>query len=59
MIVALAGVAVLVYLTVRAQREVGETTRTIDGFQRAMQPALLRVRDETARTRRRNPSDPR
>jgi hypothetical protein len=59
MIVALAGAALLVLLALRAQREVSQTNGAIDTFQRALQPALLRVRDETARTRRRIPSDPR
>jgi hypothetical protein len=59
MLVALAGVSVLVFLAVRAQHQAADTKSAIDRFQRTLQPALLRVRDETTRTQRRIPPDPR
>ncbi len=50
---AAAGVMMLAWCALRVRREVDATYRTIDQFGRELRPALLRVRDETARTRRR------
>jgi hypothetical protein len=49
---------VLGWCALRVRREVDGTSRTIDQFGRELRPALLRVRDDTARTRRRrDPGD--
>ena len=50
---ALAGLAVLVVLSARVRDEVGPTRESFDHFGRRLRPVLLRVRDETDRTRRR------
>jgi len=47
------GLTFLVCCAHIARREVDPTQRSIDGFGRALRPVLLRVRDETDRTRRR------
>jgi len=47
------GMIVLGWCGLRVRREVDGTSRAIDQFGRQLRPALLRVRDETARTRRR------
>ena len=52
------GMIVLGWCGLRVRREVDGTCRTIDRFGRELRPALLRVRDDTARTRRRlDPDD--
>jgi len=50
---AVAGTVLLAVLAARVQREVPPTSRVLDEFGRTVRPALLRVRAETARTRRR------
>jgi hypothetical protein len=47
------GLIVLAWCALRVRREVDATYRTIDQFGRELRPALVRVRDETANTRRR------
>ena len=47
------GLVLLTYMAVRMQREIEPTKRTIDHFGRALRPALVRVRDESRRTRHR------
>ena len=47
------GVAVLVLLAARAAHEAEATEQTMRLFGRTVRPALLRVRDETTRTRAR------
>jgi len=47
------GMIVVAYAALRVHREINPTFRTIERFGREMQPALLRVRDQTARARRR------
>jgi hypothetical protein len=44
---------VLAWCALRVRREVDVTYRTIDQFGRELRPALVRVREETANTRRR------
>jgi cytochrome c-type biogenesis protein CcmH/NrfF len=56
---ALIGTALVLYLAMRANDEIAPTKRSIDAFGRELRPALLRLRDETDRTRRRVPPDPR
>lgn len=53
LLIAAIGMIVLGACSLRVQREVGATSRSIDQFGRELRPALLRVRDRTARTRRR------
>lgn len=55
LLVAVVGTALLAVLAARARAEVDPTRRSIDAFGRTVRPALLRLRDETARTRRRLP----
>ena len=50
--VGLGGLALLSILALRVRREVGPTVTVIDQFGRRQHLALLRLRDETARTRR-------
>jgi DNA-binding IclR family transcriptional regulator len=47
------GMIVLAWCALRVRREVDVTYRTIDQFGRELRPALVRVREETANTRRR------
>jgi len=47
------GMIVLGWCGLRVRREIDGTSRTIDQLGHELRPALLRVRDETARTRRR------
>ena len=52
------GMIVLGWCALTVRREVDRTTRSIDLFGRELRPALLRVRDDTARARRRlDPDD--
>jgi hypothetical protein len=52
------GMIVLAWCGLRVRRDVEGTYRAIDQFGRELRPALLRVRDDTARTRRRlDPDD--
>ena len=55
LLAALAGVIVLAVLAVRVRREIEPTERALRGFGHHVRPALVRVRDETARTRSRQP----
>lgn len=50
---ALVGLCALAWFAARLAREIGPTSRALDRFGRDLRPVLLRVRDETARTRRR------
>jgi hypothetical protein len=47
------GLTLLTVLASRVRGEVDPTRRSIDAFGRELRPVLLRVRDETRRTRRR------
>jgi hypothetical protein len=47
------GLVVLTYMAMRLQREIEPTNRAIDQFGRTLRPALVRVRDESHRTRSR------
>jgi hypothetical protein len=47
------GLVLLTYMALRLQREIGPTNRSLDQFGRSLRPALVRVRDESRRTRRR------
>jgi DNA-binding IclR family transcriptional regulator len=51
------GTIVLAWCAQRALREIDPTRDAINGFGSRLRPALLRVRDETARTRRRVDGD--
>jgi hypothetical protein len=52
------GMVVLGWCALIVRREVDGTTRSIDLFGRELRPALLRVRNDTARARRRlDPDD--
>jgi DNA-binding IclR family transcriptional regulator len=53
LICAAVGMVVLAWCALRVRREVDPTYRSIDRFGRELRPALVRVRDETARARRR------
>ena len=53
LIVALAGTSLLAYLAAQVRREIPPTEKVIDEFGRALRPALVRTRDEAARTRAR------
>jgi hypothetical protein len=59
LVISLAGMALLTWLGVRVQREVQPTRHALDRFGRELQPALLRVREDTRRTRGRIPPDAR
>jgi hypothetical protein len=59
LVISLVGVALLAWLGVRVQNEVQPTRRALDRFGRELQPALLRLRDDTRRTRGRIPPDAR
>jgi hypothetical protein len=59
LVISLAGVALLTWLGVRVQHEVQPTRRALDRFGRELQPALLRLQDETRGTRGRIPPDAR
>ena len=48
---ALVGLAVLTVLAARVRAEINPTNRSLDRFGRGLRPVLLRVRDETSRTR--------
>ncbi len=48
---ALGGLALLTALAARVRSEIDPTVRSIDRFGRELRPVLLRVRDETRRTR--------
>ena len=48
---ALAGLALLTILAARVRAEIDPTARSMDRFGRELRPVLLRVRDETRRTR--------
>ena len=52
--IALVGSIVCVLLAARVQREIPPTERALDGFGRAVRPALVRVRDENERARNRS-----
>ncbi len=47
------GMIVLGWCALNVRREVDGTIRSIELFGRELRPALLRVRDDTARARRR------
>ena len=47
------GLMLLTYMAMRLQREIEPTNRVIDKFGRTLRPALVRVRDESRRTRSR------
>ena len=59
LVISLVGVALLAWLGVRVQHEVQPTRRALDRFGRDLQPVLLRLRDDTQRTRGRIPPDAR
>ena len=45
------GLVLLTYMAMRVQREIEPTNRSIDQFGRTLRPALVRVREESRRTR--------
>jgi hypothetical protein len=47
------GLALLAWLAVRVQREIPPTRDELDTFGRTLRPALVEVRDESARLRAR------
>ena len=51
------GTAVLAWFAQQARREIDPTRDTINGFGARVRPAVVRVRDETARARRRIDGD--
>ena len=53
LICAAVGLVVLAWCALRVRRELDPTYRSIDRFGRELRPALVRVRDESARARRR------
>jgi hypothetical protein len=53
LVCATVGLAVLAWFALQAGREIDPTRSSIDRFGREVRPALLRVRDESSRTRRR------
>jgi hypothetical protein len=53
LLIAATGMIVLGLCGLRVHREVDATARSIDQFGRELRPVLLRVRDDTARARRR------
>jgi len=53
LIVALAGTSLLAYLAAQVRREIPPTEKVVDEFGRTLRPALVRTRDENARTRAR------
>ena len=57
LIVATIGLVALAWYALQASREIDPTRETIDRFGREVRPALLRVRDENRRTRRRLDGD--
>ena len=57
LVCAAVGLATLAWFAVRASREVDPTRNALDRFGREVRPALLRVRDESLRTRRRFDGD--
>jgi hypothetical protein len=59
LVLAAAGTTLLVWLAARARNEIDPTRRSIGRFGRELRPVLLRVRDETAQTRRRYERDAR
>jgi hypothetical protein len=59
LVLAAAGASLLVWLAVRARNEIDPTRRSIALFGGELRPVLLRVRDETAQTRRRYERDAR
>jgi hypothetical protein len=57
LVVAAVGCLILAALALRVRSEIDPTRRSIDRFGKELRPILLRVRDETARTRRRFDSE--
>ena len=57
LVVAAVGCLMLAVLALRIRSEIDPTRRSIDRFGKELRPVLLRVRDETARTRRRFDAD--
>ena len=57
LVISLVGVALLVWLGVRVQHEVQPTRHALDRFGRELRPVLLRLREDTGRTRGRIPPD--
>lgn len=55
LLVVVAGAALLAVLASRVTRELPPTEQSLRLFGRKVRPALLRVRDETARTQARRP----
>ncbi|HWS44444.1 MAG TPA: hypothetical protein VN636_01160 [Acidimicrobiia bacterium] len=55
--IAVAGTVLLIVLAARVRREAGATERVLDRFGRELHPALLRVRNDTSRTRARVPRE--
>jgi hypothetical protein len=53
LLIAAVGMIVLGWCGLRVHREVDAASRSMDRFGRELRPALLRVRDHTARTQRR------
>jgi len=53
LLTAAVGMIVLAWCGTRVRREVDMASRSIEQFGSQLRPALLRVRDDTARTRRR------
>ena len=53
LICAAVGLVVVAWCALRVRRELDPTYRSIDRFGRELRPALVRVRDESARARRR------
>jgi hypothetical protein len=57
LVIAALGCLTLAALALRVRSEIDPTRRSIDRFGNELRPVLLRVRDETARTRRRFDAD--
>ena len=53
LVCAAVGIVVVAFAAQRVRREVAPTYRAMERFGQELQPALVRVRDETARARRR------
>jgi len=54
LLASLAGIIVLALLATRVRREIEPTERALRSFGRTVQPAVIRVREQTARTRTRD-----
>ncbi len=54
LLASLAGIVVLAVLATRVRREIEPTERALRGFGATVRPAMVRVREQTARTRARD-----